>query len=345
MSVVQVPTGSQLLGELVRAFQLHDVADHRLRKVVGKRGQRLFAEGRQVRNPCGPICLLGWVLVGTPTCRCGHEPAIPQVFEPVLLPRPHPLAGLFVMSAHVHALAWDRFARPAVAERPELLRAFVRFGTLDLAMKTVQFRIHEGLSAPVPGTLPAWAEAVRRGEPISQLLDASPHALGSTAKHAGFSVDAFKRWRRGERCPTGTNLKCLVKAVLPEDARASAQAELSRHYALAALADKISRSFGAPFLRELALVFNAVVGCQMAAFAAGPEALGPILERFEPFMLAFSSWLLPSEVFMRVSEHHAPGWASDVDRATQIWRRPLADSFPKRVDDLLGWVRELHDGR
>lgn len=343
----QVPTGGQLLGKIVSAFELYGAADDDLREAVGKMGQRLFAAGCNVRHACGLIGVLGWILVGTPLCDCEASPIAPQLFAPLLFARlpDLTLSRSLVLSAHAHALAWDQGTRAAVIEDPTLERAMLRFATLDLGVKTAWFRAREGLPPPDPSQLPAWAQRTRLGEPLKQLMDqtrrSSLEAVGSEAR---ISIDAIKRWRRGQRRPTNKNLDGLLSVLLHGADRERARAALSRHYALASLADDIRDAFGEAYLHELAQVYLAVVCCEMNRLdhvhARAPSARQTI----EPLMLAFSSWLIPLRGFLRLADHHAPSWREDITRAAERWQ-PLIDVSSKRREvDIIRWIHELHGG-
>jgi transcriptional regulator with XRE-family HTH domain len=339
------PTGGQLLGHVVDAFRLHDAIHPNLRDAIGKRGQRFLAAGCSVRRPCGVICLLGWVFVGTPACDCSASPKVPQLFQPIVFPsKPSlKLSTLATLSIHAHALEWDRL-RPRVQETPELVRAFMRFGALDLAVKTAIFRERAGLAAPPRGELPAWAERKRVGEPVSNLLDRVERAsLEKLAERLGLSVTALGRWRRGDRRPKSENLKVLLD-VVSEGERDAARAELSRHYALAALYRKVERAFGEPFARELALVHSDVVACHMARPArelATPKLI-ELADLFDDLTLIFSSWVTPPDTFLRIAAHHAPSWQDDIGLATTLWRMPFDGDIVTRPLAAVNWACELH---
>ncbi len=338
-----VPTGRQLLGEIVSAFKLYDVLDPHMRAAIGKRGQRFFSQGENVKAPCRVIHLAGWALAGTPICECSASASAPQAFEPVLFERPPSaeMSRLLLLSAHAHALAWDRDVRPFVTKRHWLPRAFLRFATLDFAVKTAELRALENRGAPVPGERPAWAGRSRRGEPVAHFMDARGAEETIERLEERLGVEGLKKWRRGHR-PKAENLKALVDALVPIEERAKAWADLSRHYALSELCEKIRPAFGDDFLADLVTTHLAVVTCHMLNQPTS-ELLRQVNEARRPYLLAFSSWLVFPETFVRIAVHHAPHWVDDIQEATALWGVPAMSDHPVRqILDVLNHAAALH---
>lgn len=346
MDKVSVLKGEQLLGCVIDALRLHQLTGD-LGEALTKRRQRQLTQGRRVRHPCGLVVLHTFVVAGTPPKRPGEPRDLPQLFEPVLFARPQPSdeSRLFALAAHAHAYAWDRDVRPRIAENPSLTRAFLRFSALDLAVKAAHFRMREGLPAPEPG-LPPWADRARLGEPISLLIKARDKTAGSSlealASRAEVPVDTLKRWPRGERVPTHVNLQKLLDALLPEHERARERAALSRHYAMAKLAGSIRQVWGEASVDELADVYVSAVACRMRNLAGMQGRMAEYRTLFEPLLMAFSSWLLPADVYLGIADHHAPTWRDDIKLATDLWSGPLGPTFEERLFALKAWLRELH---
>lgn len=346
MDMVSVLKGEQLLGCVIDALRLHQLTGD-LGEPLTKRRQRQLTQGRRVRHPCGLVFLHAFVVAGTPPKRCGEPRDLPQLFAPVLFARPQPSdeSRLFAQAAHAHAYAWDRDVRPKIAENPSLTRAFLRFSALDLAVKAAHFRMREGLPPPEPG-LPAWADRARLGEPIGGLLEARHETTAWTlellASRAEVSVDSLKRWQRGQRTPKHENLQKLLVALLSAQETACAFAALSRHYAMAKLAESIRESWGQAFVHELAEVYVSAVACRMRNLAGMQGRMAEYRTLFDPLLMAFSSWLLPADVYLGIADHHAPTWRDDIELATELWSRPPGASFVERAVALNAWLAELH---
>ncbi len=343
MNTSEVPTGGQLLGEIVSAFRLYDVLDPHMRDAIGKRGQRFFSQGENVRAPCSVIHLAGWALAGTPICGCSASASAPQAFAPALFERPPSaeMSRLLLLSAHAHALAWDRDVRPFVTERHWLPRAFLRFATLDFAVKTAELRALENRAAPLPDERPAWAERSRRGEPVAHFMDARRAEETLERLEGRLGVEGLKKWRRGHR-PKAENLKALIDALLPIEERAKARADLSRHYALSGLCEKIRASVSDDFLADLVTTYLAVVRCHMMNQPTS-GLVRQVNEARCPYMLAFSSWLVSPETFVRIAGHHAPHWVDDIKEGTALWGVPAMSSNPlQQLLDVLNHAAALH---
>lgn len=348
MGTKRAPTGGQLLGHVVDAFQLHEVVGTRLPESVGRTSQRYLAEGSRIRNPCAIVCAWGWMLAGTPECECGAHADVPRLFRPLLFstePSPE-LSRIFALAVHAHADAWDRFVVPRLSEAPDVARAFMRFGTLDLAVKTAVARRRAGLPAPTPGQPPAWADRARVAEPLRTVMDGilgDGVGLELLARRCRVSVAALGKWRRGSRRPKHEYLLELL-ALVPESRRAATEAELSRHYGLAALHRKVEAAYGEPFARDLALVFTDAVACLMASSPSLPERnrLLALLGFVDDVKLALSSWLLPPTYFIQIAAHHAPTWLDDIRLATSLWQMPFDGPVQYRPFAALNWAAKLH---
>lgn len=346
MGQTQVPYGAQLLNRIVKAFQLHEDVNLRAQEAIGKSSQRFFAQGKNVRNPCGPICTFGWILVGTPLCSCGASRTA-QFFQPLLFPTPLPktVAQLITAAMHCHANEWDRVIRPAIADEPSLARAMVRLGTLDLAYKTAWLRQHLALPRPDTSTVPAWAESERYGELLTTIVDLMrPKGLSfeDVAARANISTETLTNWRRGEHRPSNEHLRTLIAVLLPQECHAYALGTLTRHYALADLAAELRGVFGEAFVLDLARVFQDVVACLMQRDRrAWPNTI--VADFVALFRLGLSSWLLSDNDFLAIADHHAKHWREDIMSAKALWQAPIHRESPDRETDLLNWLSLVHD--
>ncbi len=340
MSKLSTLSGEQIVGLLSKALRLNELLPGH-GDAWAKRRQRHFNQGQRVKRPCELVAEQVCVVTGAPACACRRVPR----FTPALFaaPRSAGEGRLFTLDVHTHARSWNRVVARHRDDLPTITRAFMRFAALELAYKASYLRVREGqvTSAEHPAS---WADQNGVARPIRELIDELARVKGCSMERldAGVSIETLKSWRGGERQPTHANLAKLTKLVPDASERSRVHASIVRHYALARITAGIRSAWGDAFADDLARVYASAVACG-ARRRERPQPLPDhVAQVLDVYVLAFSSWVVPSDTYVSMSEHHAPEWRSDIELATRVWSGELGDDFIQRAERLGAWLGELH---
>lgn len=337
---VRIPTGSRLLGAIVRALDLRDRGPKLVQRMLTDRTVRRHFGGGHIEGSCLPTNIASSVIFGEPTCACAPG-THPELFRPLVLKQPAPpeLRRLLATVVHLHATHWDAVVVPALRADPTLLRALARFWTIDVAVKSAALHIAEGGSED-SATEPAWAVA-NRPPALLQVL-ATLMGVSSREKLAELvnaKPETLKSWLKKGKRPCSWSTDQVVAAVTTHVFGGQSLLEpfcrltLNRHYAMASIARDLRAYFDAVFVRELAQVYAQVRSCRIRTL------LSAFKERhaWEPvavLSLTTSSWLMSDDAFESCVEHHAPHWIGDVRRAQTVWRSSFA-ALPEAPEERL----------
>lgn len=266
----RVPTGSRLLGAIVRALDLHERGPSLVQSILADRTVRKHFGGGRTEGSCFPTNLASSVVFGNPPCDCAPGVHI-DLFRPLVLKEPAPAEWrrLLATVVHLHATHWDEVVVPALQADPTLLAALARFWTIDVALKSAAIHVAENGSEDT-ATEPAWAVANRPPallQVLGTLLGVSSRE--KLAEVLGVELETLKSWLDKGKRPCAVSTDRVIRAVTMHVFRGQALVEpfhrlmLNRHYAMASIAKDLRRYFDANFVRDLAKVYAEVRACRI----------------------------------------------------------------------------------
>lgn len=329
------PTGMQLVGAVVRAFDATKDAPERARCVLRSRTARRGFRGEcETRRWCCPLSALCHFLVER---KLIHAPSTGGVEAQEWVTVFFPLA--------IENICWElvRQATPSLS-----LRAHFRYAVTVAAHRV-------GLllaTAERPSFLvePTWADPKRRVEPLQQILSGTGFTQKQLADDVGFGEDTVSRWMAGDR-PSNYAMDLLggvvARRLATMDATVATR-NLRWHYALADLADAASAVLGRDVVSEAARVFTKVVGCVQGGVASrASEAVGVGMRSVHALNLCshFTSHIEAhgaSAEFVRDVQQAASEWAAampSVDDADHREIEMLVRYMPRRNPRRPHWTK------
>ena len=245
-----LPRSPVVLGVLVRAFQATQRdCDEGVCVLKGSTARLGFAGGATRRWCCSITALVHTLWAD------GVLALDDQGIDPRLL--------LFLLGAR-EAIRWNRIA--SATRLPA--RAHLRVAAIEFAARAALLLSSaraETLSALLSDP-PAWADPVRRPEPVRLLVERLPGSPDPAriARASRISERSFRRWLRGEQRPSREGLDKLAGHLHRESVIADAMTTLRMlewHYGLGALGDAVAVREGRELVLELAAVVTRAVAC------------------------------------------------------------------------------------
>jgi hypothetical protein len=231
--VLQIPYPPHLKKEMQRYFRGEKVDDATRKEILYLFSDTLLKEGILPAQPLDPIFY----------CRWGLKKGLVRTIEE-------------------YAQRWEAicaklhyWAIPA-SRRQDLLFSILRLAVIDLAYRVACYRIIAGLPGLENG-IPLWAKRKGSASFLKQLKVRCRKETTNTelAGEAGVANEkTLTAWFREGKRPSREHLKLLTEAFIgrmPGTEYDALMAEMTRHYTLAELSNKVAKLIGGRYCLEL----------------------------------------------------------------------------------------------